>query len=523
MNKKQIISLSIFTIVGLIISSLTSLYIVARIEKGKELKAQLEMQSKILEGTTAEPTIISADFTKITGKGSPLIFGGVHSPNTNQIDAWNKMEDVGVSFLRQDIYIESALPKNITLEDYKLNKNDIQNPENWNKEKINQINLIYKSAKAHNMKTMAIVSYIPSWLSDSNDTFGVPKDWVVYKDLVKKSYLLHRDYIDYIEIWNEPSHPSFLKINNSNMTVTQAYQKMFKVAMEAIKEVDAEKNDGKKVPIGGPAVHTPLETSFLITLMEDEYIKNNIGFISYHNYEHLPEPSDKLFKSILTLYNKQHLPIFISEWNYDALWSHPNPYNTSNLAISYTGSKFIEFLKMGLEGANYHTMQAVDTKRPNNGEGTYAFYRWQNNQADLLPQAKTWRLMSKSLGLGKGTSKILETKLSTPQESSINKLNGVGFINSDKKMGIVIANQGSEHELIEFTLYNLNRQKRVKVKFFNATANNDGMTPTAEFNAYPIKNETSFRYLMDENSVLGLIIEEDKRWYDILDPILQNK
>ncbi len=519
----KIVVITVFIlIVGTFIAALISHLLKEQQVKADAQKLQ-ELYPNILEGASTGPENLTVDYSsQPISIGSPLIFGGSHHPPLDHQDAWDKIAEAGITMIRMDINIERELPNNISLNDYKTNTNNVQDPQNWDQNDIDNIQNVYQNAKQRNMKVMAIMSYSPAWLNHSNTIFGVPKDWAVYKDIVKKSYKLHRDNIDYVEIWNEPSYEIFLDLKGSNMSRTEAYKQIFKTATQAIREVDKELDDGKRVKIGGPVSHRPFDTEVLEVILEDQALIKELDFISYHNYEaeHLPEPSDVHFRKIMKEYNLEHLPIFLTEWNYHPGWDRPNPYNTSNKAITYVGNKFISFLTMGLAGANYHVIEPVNQKWPNGGENLHSFYRWENNQADLLPQSRTWRLLSKKMGLGQGESKIFDIQ----NNESENNVQMVGFQNVSNQFGVIISNESTEARLNQFNFSNTKIDTYANVRIFYASAENNAEIPIYEGLLKKNKDGSiNFSFYIPQESVVGIILTEENEWYKKLNlPFIYN-
>jgi hypothetical protein len=256
---------------------------------------------------------------------------------------------------------------------------------------------------------------------------------------------MYRDQLDYLEIWNEPTYRLFLDIKNSGLSREDAYIQIFKHAIKAIHEVDAEKADGKKILIGGFVAHSPTETSFLEKLLQDPDVTSNLDFISYHNYEQATEPSWDKYLQILQAYNKSSLPIYITEWNHDYAADHLDPYQYSDQALPYYAKKIITYLKMGVQLTAYFRTAQINLNKTKSG-GHWGVYQWENNKADLLPQAKSWRLLSKSLELGKGPSKIIPANFDS---------NTIGFINQSGKYGLVIVNDDSQIKDFTITLKSL--------------------------------------------------------------------
>jgi hypothetical protein len=482
----------------------------------KIAKIRIEMQENILEGATAQPEVIKVNYAKQVGVGSPLVFGTVQAPDVKHTDVWNKIADVGVTVVRKDLFINYEVP-NSTVENYRNNVNDIQNTATWRQSSIESVNTIYKNAKERGMKVMAILSYNPRWLTYSGDEYGVPKDWDVYEDIVKKSYTLHRQYIDYIEIWNEPTYRNFMKVKNTSITPVEAYTQLFIHAVKVIKKVDEEANDGKHVLVGGFVAHKPDETEFLNTFLSNEEVRKELNFISYHNYEHRKEPSWDLYNPILSKYGLSNIPIYLTEWNYTPEVKNPSEYLIGDKALSYAGSKLISFLNMGLAGANYYSIFPLEENSKVPGHGYLAFYRWVNNKVELLPQAKSWRILSKTLSLSKGPSKIMASEY--PE-----RINAVGGINSNDEEVVAIANTSDNPRLLEFQLKNLNVKKRARVYVYLASKEYDGTRPVRSELAEVKQSVLRTRFYMPEQSVAGIIVKQfNDTWFDFFDGITNTK
>lgn len=411
---------------------------------------------------------VSIDFTTQISTGSPLVFGGSNFPDHRHEDAWNKIADAGVTTIRRDLFPEFETPQGITLEMYKNNVNDVQNVAKWNKIYIDTTNAVLNEAKTRGMTTMAIMAYSPPWLNSCNCRYGVPTDFDVYRDIVKKVYINHRNLIDYIEIWNEPTWPVFLDVTGSSLTREQAYVQIFKTAASAIREADAEINDGKRAVIGGLTASSPEEFTMLQAMINDAEVVSNLDFISYHDYhQNVAYPSWTGYKNILATAGLSHIPVYMTEWNYLYDDLRATPFNGGAESIPFTGRKFTEYLRMGLKIAQYHSLIEVNTSRANNGAGTYGFYRWDSNtsSATLLEQSKTWRLLSKSMGLGAGESKIYSATTSAT-------LPAIGFENSNGKKGMVLVNESNTVKTVRVTATGLVDVTEAKV--YRASQNDDG-------------------------------------------------
>ena len=504
---------------------------ITEINRDKEVIKQSEMlkaqYDKILDSASISPTKLTIDYRKQISTGSPLIFGGSGIPPLEHTEAWDLMADVGITSIRTDLAMNWMI-RNTTLDNYKNNVNNIRDISNWNKFDLDKLRNTFIKAKKLKMSTIGIIDYAPPWLTFDNTDFGVPKDWEIFEDIVKKNYEYHRDYLDYVEIWNEANHSEFLTLGNSSLTREEAYGQIYHHAVKAIREVDAQKNDGKRIKIGGPVDPSPKNTSLLKVIISDEKNRNNTDFISYHNYD-IPEPSWNIYKSVLREYQMEDTPIFITEWNIDGRHNIDNQSKTSNAATTYTGRVLTKYLEMGVKGANYYGILPV------NDSSFLGFYRIQDRKTTLLPQARTWRILSKQMGLGAGESRIYATNIDSRSKIQEEKdtanitevalnavglgtevtLNSVGFRNSKGEYGTAIVNSTQTDQVAEIEMKNTGIKKFAKVKVYYANAGNEAKTPVYEGLAKSSDGNIKFSFYIPAESVIGIKFEEEKQWYEL--------
>ena len=415
-------------------------------------------------GEAALDANLIVNYANQIAMGSPLIFGGTQCPRPDHTDAWDKEAEVGVTMLRQDWFLNDYVPDS-TVEDYKNNVNNIQDPSTWSIWDVQWIADKFINAQSRGMKLMAIVDYAPHWLTYSGTQHGIPKDWWVWEDIVKKAYLHFRNQygieFDYIEVWNEPS-AQFLDVTNSGMTRAEAYKAIYYHTWQAIQEVDPH------IPIGGPADYAPYETEVLEAMLQDGNINNKIDFVSYHYYDDTAEwmvgddPPERFIADLLQAYGREDIPVMLSEYNGSCCGT--GRVNSVDESISYIGDKFVWLLKRGFLAANYFSLTAYC------GAHGVCYYDCMNGQAQLKPQAKTWRLASKNLGLGDGPSKVMETTHS-------NSISAVGAINVSNQYVVLIANDRSGTKIVRVTLQNLGLSGQVEVEAYLASSANDATQP----------------------------------------------
>lgn len=505
---KQFPYLPFISLILIVFVSVTLFQVKSAYTRHTKFLSQVLHKPTDILGASTDRVGLNINFSKQIATGSPLVFGGASNPNVLDQDAWDLLASVGITSIRRDFWMETEVPKNITLADYKANKNNVQDPKNWNWSSgwnnIDIVNKSFQNAQKRGMKTIAILTYAPAWLTYSGSEHGVPKDWDVYRDLVKKLYKIHRPYIDMMEVWNEPTYTNFLVLTGSPYkTRGDAYKDLYINATRAIREVDTEINDGKQMPIIGVVGHTPMDTSVLESMVSSPQKNPLVSAVSYHNY-HIEEPSNMYYKEVLKKAGKENIPIYLTEWNLSPDESKVNPYHTSNLAIAYTGKKLIGFLNEGLAGANYFAMNQNDPSKVRNFQSAFGFYRKDTNgKSYLLPQGRTWQVLSKSLGLGAGQSQIFDTSEPPP-------LAMTAFINNAGQRGIALANDTNTESYIAVSLQMLGTTNWDTIKVYAASATQDGKIPCT-LDLIGSLADQSLWITLPPQSVVGLTISTPKQ------------
>lgn len=486
----------------LLVTALSTSFVGISFYRNQQKKYQtgeniLYKQGDVL-GIDSDQESVSVNFDIKTQTGSPLVFGGAHSPNLEHSQAWDEIESAGITSIRKDFYLDRYIPRKITLEQYKQNINGVQNPSNWNQTEIQKVRNIFLEAKKRNMKTIGILAYSIDWLSYSQNSYGVPKDWAVYEDLAQKTYTLFRDQVDYLEIWNEPDMDFFMNVKNSGMSKEEAYYQIVKRAIPAIRRADLAANDGKRIQIGVGVMSQPTNPQYLSKILSDKELAKEIDFISYHNYEHLPEPSNGPITALLKQSGFETIPMFITEWAHTPKIKQSDPYVLTDLAIPYTGAKIIDFMNMGLAGSNYFTMQPIAPNSIRGDEGLLGFYNVNGNSVSMLPVIKTWTLLSKTLGLGTGPSKIYKNS------SSAEKV--LAYQNSNNEYGLALSNQTSQIKEFNFTLYGLPVESDLVLSAYLSSNMGTGRDKLGSAVVSNPPSGANFKAVVPPNSVLGIKI-----------------
>jgi hypothetical protein len=466
-------------------------------------KEKLAREKNISAAQAPDPVVLTMDYSKQISTGSPLIFGGAHYPPVEHTMAWDKLTQVGVTSIRVDLALERLFPAN----------------EKLDEKEFNAKKRVFIEAQKRGLTIIAIMDYAPRWLTYTGTEYGVPKDMEVYKQLVSKAYEQYRPYIDYLEIWNEPNMINdklFLIPTGSGLTRIEAYEKIYLNAATAIREVDKNKNDGKLVPIGAQVSFTSADATFLAPLLANPEIKPMVDFVSYHQYEPVPSNSIFEFKKLTEQYGVPDMPIFLTEWSYSSKGSSIEAITTKPAGIWYATKMLMNYFKMGLAGANYHTVTALEYNKPYGLERNHAFYIREGNNIELLPLAKAWFMLSKTLKLGAGNSQIFETESAAPGD-----IETLGFINASGEQGMAILNTSENATFIELTVKYPEQPKWSRASVFQMTERTDVPKLLQTQILKPKENAVSIKMYVAASSITGILLKQDVSYpeqlrYDII-------
>jgi len=320
------------------------------------------------------------------GERDPNVFGGAINvlDGASDVDA---LRAAGVTMARRDVYLSQILP-NTTVAQYLADMSvpgGVDDPSTWDWSQYAWVDTYHNKG----MKNMLILSYNVAWLSSSNTNHGVPKNWVVYEDIIKKIMQHFAGKADYIEVWNEPDHANFLDLTNSGYTSRlTAYKDIYRHAANAIRSVNAT------IPIGGPVLSNT-DTSWADAMLKDATIKPNVNFLSYHQYQQNPDGEQAIvaLRNVAAANGVPDMPIYLTEWNWD--WQYiGSPMNNDSVdAIPYVAQRLGDMIYHGVAGAAYFAFNK-QTTHPD----FYSIYA----NGNLTPKLSAYRLLSKQLGLGDG-------------------------------------------------------------------------------------------------------------------------
>lgn len=451
------------------------------------------------DGEVADGYKVEINTTNVVNTCGNLLFGGCHCPSyTHFSTIMPQFIDAGMNTIRMDFQLESIVPKLSSVEDYYNNVNDCQNPDKWDYTNMELVAL----AKKAGMTTMVIISYCPAWLSYNGKTNGVPKDMGVYTDILRKVYTRYCQYIDYVEFYNEPGY--FFTVENSPyISVGKAMADMYVPCYEVVNSITPGK------PMGGLSVVTWSDGGVGgVTnrdFFSDERITtSNFNYYSHHVYsDYGIETSQETVtrvKKELSKFGFGDLPVWFTEWS--------SSINNPNDSVTYTGSKahtfvgkcLVRWMRDGLTGAhhwNYMRAIAINGNEPGVNADGHGMYAWDaaKKTGYLLPKAFVFKLLSRTLGLGKGENKVLQLL-----NSGESKVDVGAFENSEGVTSVIAVNEGSETVRIDIDLKDLGKVRDVEQYIVTQTQKGE----TATHPAFSSEDVTKIVVDIPALSVVGL-------------------
>ena len=406
---------------------------------------------------------VNANFSVNNGPGHPDVFGAT----INAFDDPSKtdtLQQTGMQLIRRDAYLSDIVP-NSTVAAYKANMGvagSVADPSTWDWSKYNWV------AQYHDrgFQIMLIMSYDTTWLQYNCGSacgfHGVPSDWTVYDDIVKKIYQHFMGEVNLVEIWNEPDG-GFLSTGGSPYTDNlTAYRDIYLNASNAIRAVDPN------IPIGGPVVSQPNLTSWATALLQDTRIpSNDIDFLSYHDYTNPTTESVTTWKNAAAAAGRgPDFPVYVTEWNDTAAFDHDLVANDHPDAISYTANHLTGLYNQHANGSTYYAYN--DPLEAPDFYGVYA-------NGTLMPKSRTIRLLSEDLGLGAGDSTVRQIGFGAPLTNAAAATNSAG----DDVAWVV--NDGTGPVAVTMNLTGLGAMTSANANVFEASANQAVVSPKSSF------------------------------------------
>ena len=426
---------------------------------------------------------VNVDFGNKVGVGYSSVFGangGDLGIATSPYDTYKKN---GFNIVRLGSKLQDILPTGYTtIANYKASMQSgvgVSNQANWNWWNNPLIDRYYNAGYT----ILVTIGYTPTWLAyNSSDNHSLPQDWEVWQDIVKKYMQHYGNKISFLEVWNEPDG-GFLSVAGSPYTYQlDGYKALYNNTATAIRAVNSS------VQIGGYAEAGSAGIWWLNSMLDDTMIYNNFNFVSYHNYKPFSDGTTwdtQRWKTALANRGKSNVPIFITEWNWDAYSGSMN--NSNTMAVSYIGYGLVQMIK---EGVKAGFLYGVNTK--NNDAIWYT-----EDNGIYNPSLSTWRLMCVQGGLSAGDFNFYSTTFSGLS-------NVLSTKNSNGDYLIVLVNNSASTISTNVTMTNLDFSGNVTAGIFEASATNNATTARSTAILNVTNGSTSTSLTMPGYSVVSL-------------------
>lgn len=415
---------------------------------GSEVTGEVlvSLTNQELNASTPADATVTVDFAADTVKGSPYLFGFNKNPVRAQADVmFPKLADIGMTRIRNTVYLD-YLFKGVcnSIEDWNNNTNGCRNPDNWDWDQFWWVDY----AKANGMKISMIFAYAPSFLTYSGNMFGVPKDWGIYEEIIQQVYLRYQDDIDWVEILNEPDASWFMNLTGSGYASIDFVKDSYYHIAKAIREVDED------VVMGGLSTFEPVTEQILAVMDDPRITPDMLQYGSFHKYSPSAGQTDinvfnSAFASRATRGFNANAPIMVTEYNTSA----GNYEERGFTSASWLGLQLTGFIKQGYYAADFYaafpSYQPIygETDFSNGSVSNFGMYKWNEatGTGEFLPLGYTFKLLSKSLGLGKGEFQVKETAVEGVDDA-------FGAVNSDGQRVAFVVNESEETKNIDVIL-----------------------------------------------------------------------
>lgn len=428
---------------------------------------------------------VSGDFSQPLSTTSNLMFG---------LSAWPKMDpryantlaEGGVTILRADIYLYDIIP---TEEVYN------QGPERWNWNPPEPTESISDSAVTAftnaGIKVMLIIHGFPEWMGtpkpdveiawDKTDDSLPVTNFAALQNAYAQVYKHYKDRVSYFEIMNEPD----LLMSYSE------YETIYETALAGMKSV------GLTSYVGGPAGLTSY-VDWIPSMLNNPSIGSDLQFASWHNYDsRVGDQNVELVKSSLSSSSNPNLPLFVSEWNY---YGGGGPMcNGDPKAVSWSAINLSAMMEKGATGAFLFAT--------NNNTTSYDAYLRDafviiNPNGSFTPEMATWRLLSKSLGLGVGKNTIY----ACTNSDSVSWCDAAVNANGDPVAWVI--NDSDESVTSDLNLTNVSSvglSGNVRVASYLANASNSAIAPVSTQVLAVSDNTLTTSITVPARSVYGMV------------------
>jgi hypothetical protein len=414
------------------------------------------------------------DFSSPVSIGSPFVFGATQ-PRGLSNEQWDVLQKQGFTFARSQADLSALVPCS-SVEDYLGNKDNCNDPSTWDWEKGIYGKDFVKKASCRNMKT-CLVFKNAVWnrhLNAPEDEETMPANLNIWADMLIKVIDHYQGDIDYIEFFNEVDRDPQFIVDGSGLSRKEAYQALVRKGLETIR-----RSAYPHTRAGGPAAANIGEEQ-IRWLLEDAYIRANMGCITFHDFDNplFPDSAMGIYHGIRDEYQVQPHIIrssFVPEFNRQG--GYPGTLKSAHVAPHLIGA-----LKNGLEACGLWEIQ----NKTDEDDVRYWF-----DGERCVQTAHLFHMMSVELGLGKGYSRIVQ------DNEGLNLL--LGAINSEGEKLLVIANNSQTSSKVKLTIHGL-PPGNLFMEFYSGTS--EGQTERAVERALPGQRQLILN--LDPEEVQGI-------------------
>ena len=438
----------------------------------------------VVLSTLAQNYHFSVDFEKQTGTGSPYVFGATQ-PRGLSDDQWDQLKEQGFTLARSQADLTHLVPCK-SPEDYKNNKNGCAEPENWDwKSGIYGDDFVSKAAE-RGMKV--ILTYKnATWNRHEGtpeDEETIPRDFNVWQDILTKIINHYKGAVTYLELYNEVDRePQFL-VQNSGYTRKEGYKTVLKKAIEAVKN-----SDYPQLIIGGPAAARIGEEQ-VIWMLEEPFIKENMGMISFHDFDNPEYPHEAVttYQKLLNQYNANDIVIVRSSFvpEYEREKQLPGTLFCSPVAHHLIGA-----LQDGIEAMGLWEIQ----NKTDEDDVRYWF-----DEDEVVNTAGLYKMMSNTLKLGKGNCQVYES-------SGLKSTSILAARNTDGDYVVVLADDiigkgfSGQMEIVGLP------DRNIIIETYKAGENHDGTSVLSSHEVKVKDNKITLDVDINKYEVAGFLIK----------------
>lgn len=432
-----------------------------------------------LAATSALAQSVTVDFSNTTvSNGLPATFGGNGSGPTQD----PQLRAIGVTTMRISITPSQIVPNGggQTLAQYQsalvagCPGGSICDPGTWN---WSVLDTQTNAAKALGMPVLG--DFNGTWPPNSNNNtrFGVPLDYNVFEDIVKKEF--QHNPQDFVEVWPEAELNGF--------SAQDYAQNLYFHTAHAIRSFNAT------VPIGGPGNLGENDTA-RIDAIHSFNPNNYVNFITWHHYKGGDYGIDTTEIDRARTY-WPNIPAYVTEWGWDGSCNSPQGLDPFD-SVGWQGAALISILQNGF-GSFYFTMGSICCPGFGNNGSDCGFWQDPNNTI-LMNKAYVWRVFALDLGLNAGQYTVKST--------AINGLaNAVGAVNSAGKPVVALANWFTALN-VTITLNNLANGNYNLQTFVADYSGITGASPTENMNVAVTNGTLVHKVHMTDYSSAGMIL-----------------